>query len=117
MFSPNHYVLSSSPSLPLFSNSSKPLLTNLKKVKEDFLKEWLNCKTKDIKYVDIDFPGIESSFYGNDCPQQKILDEKISWKRFEDIFKGKNIGLFVEKFRAQDIKTGLKNIINQYFIS
>ncbi len=115
MFSP-HPLLSSSPSLPFLSNGSKPF-AKLKKVKEDFSKEWLNCKTKGIKYIDIDFPGIENSFYGNDCPPQKILNEKITWKRIEEIFKGRNIGLFEEKLRAQDIQTGLKFIINKYFLA
>lgn len=114
MFSQTRHILSSSPSLPLPSNSSQPSLPNLKIAKEDFLKEWLNCKTRDIKYVDIDFPGIESSFYGKDCPQQKMIEEKISWRRIEEMFKGENIGLFEGKLLAQDIKTGL--YIKTYFL-
>lgn len=112
MFSP-HPSLSSSSSLPLDSKS----FARLKNVKEDFSKELLNCKKRGIKYIDIDFPGIENSFYGNDYPQQKMLNEKITWKRIEEIFKGQNIGLFEEKLRAQDIQTGLKFIINKCFFS
>lgn len=88
----------------IINNIGQKLL--IKKEKYDILFE--ECKKKNIKYTDPDFPPVEASLaknWSSLSPKQQINWKKFVWRRAEEIF-GPNYDIFYQEIEPNDIRQG-----------